>query len=146
MTMTASNNYTNIKTYDIGQMNQNIFACFFNINIKKLGAYVDEIRANYILLNNEVKCRLMDIVKIQKSNITSIHKEEIKFSDNSYSEFNEMLLLGDFSQLKEFELNIAQATKVDTAERALQLYHKTKDNPKDLYLYIFKNLEYDATN
>ena len=126
-----------LKTYDAGQLNQDIFASFFTGNIECIPNFIEEMNNEKLILNdmpvkllNVVEYPLLRILELQ-NDVSTLHNFNPNWNIKPYLEIGHGIAM----------YNTTELTKIDTEEKILRLYNNLKKINRTAYLYIFEKIE-----
>ena len=126
-----------LKTYDAGQLNQDMFGSFFTGRIESIPCFIEQMNEDSIMLNdipvkllNVTQYPLLRILELQ-NDVSTLHNFNPKWNIKPYLEIGHSIAM----------YNTTELTKIDTEEKILRLYKNLKKINQTAYLYIFEKIE-----
>jgi len=126
-----------LKTYDAGQLNQDIFGSFFTGSIESIPCFIEQMNEDSIMLNdipvkllNVTQYPLLRILELQ-NDVSTLHNFNPNWNIKPYVEIGHGIAM----------YNTTELTKIDTEEKILRLYKNLKKINQTAYLYIFEKIE-----
>ena len=126
-----------LKTYDAGQLNQDIFGSFFTGRIESIPCFIEEMNNEKLILN-DMPVKLLNVVEYPLIRILELLNDVCTLHDyNSNWNIKPYVEIGNGIAM----FNTADLTKIDSEEKVLRLYNNLKKINQTAYLYIFEKIE-----